>query len=291
VTGDDYGDTMPLPCRVGPSCESAGQPGLADVDGDGDLDLVAIDTPLGSTGRFAWFANDGRGGFGAASALLADDGAPLPCDSQSSAMALGDWNDDGRLDLLVATTQVHVHLGSARGFAKTGQPLGVRTHSGLAFADWTGDGKADLLLVENAQIVVRERVGATLGDPRAITAVHGDDGQVRLAVAATGRPRRPTLLIGETIHHPPVVPPAPAPEDEAMAATARAVLATIDAEWKRLNASKPPLDDAAAMARRQQRRDELHRWGEGPRAFLEGARQQAVTTKQSESRVRIVRSE
>ncbi|MGB3970095.1 MAG: VCBS repeat-containing protein, partial [Planctomycetota bacterium] len=171
--GEDFRDTETLPCTVGPSCESAGQPCLADVDGDGDLDLVAIDTPLGSTGRFAWFANDGRGDFAAAAALLADDGTALPCDGQSSAIALSDWNDDGRLDLLVATTEVHVHSGTARGFAKTGQALGVRTSSGMAVADWTGDGKADLLLIENGHVVVRERVGAALGEPRPITAVHG----------------------------------------------------------------------------------------------------------------------
>ncbi|MFY9344937.1 MAG: hypothetical protein WAT39_20760, partial [Planctomycetota bacterium] len=63
------------------------------------------------------------------------------------------------------------------------------------------------------------------------------------------------------------------------------------AEWRRLNASKPPLGDSAAMARRQQRRDELQRWGEGPRAFLEGVRQRAATRAKSVSRVRLVPSD
>mgnify|MGYP002378029015 CR=1 FL=1 len=288
TTGDDYGDTSPLTSVVGPSCESAGQPCLVDVDGDGDLDLVAIDTPLGSTGQFAWFANDGRGRFGAAAALLGDDGAPLPCDGSASAMALGDWNDDGRLDLLVAVTEVRVHLGSARGFATRGRALGVRTSSGMAFADWTGDGKADLLLVEGGNVVVRERAGDDLDAPRVITAVNGDPSQARLAVAATGSPRRPTLLLGETLHEPPAAPTKADAEAEVMAARAREVLAVIDAEWQRLNASKPPLDDPVAMAQRQKWRDELDRWGQAPRAFLEQVRQRATTTYPS--RVRVVRN-
>jgi hypothetical protein len=293
-TGNDFTDTVPLACAVGPSCESAGQPCLQDVDGDGDLDLVAIDTPLGGTGRFAWFANDGRGNFGAAAALLADDGTVLVCDGQSSAIALGDWNDDGRLDLLVAITQVHVHLGSARGFVKARQPLGVSTSSGMAFMDWTGDGKADLLLIENGHVVVRERSGRTVGDARPITAVNGDPGQVRLAAATMGTPPRATLLVGETMREPPNgAPAATAPEDEALAATARTVLGAIEAEWQRLNAVKPPLGDAAAMARRQQRRDELQRWSEGPRAYLEVARQRAAAAAKGAfaSQVRLVRSE
>jgi hypothetical protein len=287
-TGDDFGDTSPLAAVVGPSCESAGQPCLADVDGDGDLDLVAIDTPLGSTGRFTWFANDGRGGFGAAAALLGDDGAPLPCDGSASAMALSDWNDDGRLDLLVAVNQVRVHLGSERGFAAKGQPLGVRTSSGMAFADWTGDGKADLLLVENGNVVVRERAGDDLGEPRVVTAVNGDPSQARLAFAATGSPPRSTLLLGETLREPPVAPPKDGAEAEAIAVRAREVLAVIDAAWQQLNASKPPLDDPAAMAQRQRWREELERWGQAPRAFLDQARQRATTT--FTSRVRLVRS-
>ncbi len=290
-TADDFADTTPLPAVVGASCENAGQPCLADVDGDGDLDLVAIDTPLGGTGRFAWFANDGRGGFGPAASLLGDDGAPLPCDGQSSAMALGDWNDDGRLDLLVATNRVYVHLGSERGFATQRRELGVRTDGAMAFADWTGDGEPELLLVEDGSVVVRARVGQGLGDARPITKVMGDAGQARLAVALSGAPRRPTLLLGETLAAPAMDPLPATAEDLALAATARAVLAAIEAEWKLLNQSKPPLGDAEAMARRQRHREELEKWGREPRAFLERMRQQSGSARQYESRVRVVRNE
>jgi len=89
----------------------------------------------------------------------------------------------------------------------------------------------------------------------------------------------------------PEVLTSPTPEDAALAASAKAVLAAIDQEWQRLNASKPPRDDAPAMARRAQHRDALQKWGDGPRAFLEQARQRATPANKQESRVRVVRRE
>ena len=64
-----------------------------DVDGDGDLDLIELDTPR----TFYWFENtDGKGNFGPRMDLFSSNTLQF-----SSGTSLGDFNGDGLVDLFV----------------------------------------------------------------------------------------------------------------------------------------------------------------------------------------------
>lgn len=105
---------------------------LADVDGDGDADLLGA----GRTGAFLWL-NQGDGAFVAAPSFPTLDAAILtilPCD----------LDVDGDLDLFLACSgQDHVLLNDGRGgFADT--PALLPVHDGRSFAAASGDVNGDL---------------------------------------------------------------------------------------------------------------------------------------------------
>ncbi|MEP7380166.1 MAG: FG-GAP-like repeat-containing protein [Gemmatimonadota bacterium] len=109
----------------------------ADLDGDGALDLVAIDEQRGVTLYFG----DGSGAFSTGTPL--DDGTATPY-----ALALGDLNGDGRVDVIVghveAPTTIHFNDGSGRHFRAVTVGDGRGTVYGFAIGDLDGDGLADL---------------------------------------------------------------------------------------------------------------------------------------------------
>ena len=109
-----------------------------DVDNDGDLDLAVanghvMDTihlfedGIGYAQPNLLFTNDGRGQFEDASAQA---GSAFVRPRVSRALAVGDWDDDGRLDLLVTNTNDGVDLFANRidsghhwiGFRLKGSP-------------------------------------------------------------------------------------------------------------------------------------------------------------------------
>ncbi|MEN8165069.1 MAG: CRTAC1 family protein, partial [Acidobacteriota bacterium] len=91
---------------------------LADFDNDGDLDLaianghvvdnITLFEPDNSYGqRNRLLLNDGRGVF---SDVSNDSGEPWNETRVSRALTTGDWNNDGRLDLLIANTNDRFQL-------------------------------------------------------------------------------------------------------------------------------------------------------------------------------------
>lgn len=116
---------------------------LADVDGDGDRDIIGAD----SGGAIYVFQNDGAGNIGPA--IIADDGSQW--DSVKS-MAIGDLNKDGRKDLVIAADKflddlVVTFLGEASGqLAQYSQNL-TNYPQDVDVGDIDGDGNDDVVLV------------------------------------------------------------------------------------------------------------------------------------------------
>ncbi len=121
---------------------------VADIDGDGRVDLALM--TRSSTGAHAvtFAINDGRGG------LRPTTGLQFPM--TPIAIEAADLNADGQLDLAIAATPaagtrddpaVHLLLGRGQGQFIAGAVATKVRPAGLWIADITGDGALDLLVL------------------------------------------------------------------------------------------------------------------------------------------------
>jgi VCBS repeat-containing protein len=112
-------------------------PYAADIDGDGDLDLVQ---PYFNSPTRLWLNN----GFG----HFVDNGT---VGGNSPHLAVGDLDGDGDVDLAIhGSTNTVIWLNNGQGsFVTNGAPLGFGTSAGMRLADMDGDGSLDLLILES----------------------------------------------------------------------------------------------------------------------------------------------
>jgi hypothetical protein len=131
-------------------CNSRDALALGDVDGDGDLDLIAQGTDNTSTPRLLLFLNDGTG-------TLVQQPDIFGPGLFQGAVALGDVDGDGDLDLAAsgqdssgAERFLIFSNNGAGGFTLTQQPRGVNTGyfqgSSLVFGDVDSDGDLDIVI-------------------------------------------------------------------------------------------------------------------------------------------------
>jgi hypothetical protein len=131
---------------------------VADFDGDGQQDLATVDNDLSSVSADV-LLGDGSGGFAAPTAFATG--------AYSRAVAVGDFNDDGKPDLVTANeyvNEVRVRLNSSSGGVLSFAP---RTHHStgelpysVAVGDFDGDGRQDLVTAN----AVGDSVSVLLGD-------------------------------------------------------------------------------------------------------------------------------
>lgn len=119
--------------------------GFADLDGDGDPDIVLIGAATGSVGIFE---NDGTGTF-----IDRSQFNGIPTLPEGSAFVAGDYDSDGDLDLYF--TQIglrNVLLRNNGGFQftdlfETANVGGSGASESACFGDYNGDGRLDLYVV------------------------------------------------------------------------------------------------------------------------------------------------
>ena len=151
-----------------------------DYDRDGDLDLFLANQ---SGNPDELWRNDGDG-FSNVAPVLGMDRPGRPEDEGSVGCAIGDYDNDGNLDIFVASYGINVLWrgrddGSFKDVAdETG--VGIRNHAvGAAFGDWDNDGFPDLAMMgyegTPGQLVPHDSLFHNIGGKRFVNVLARED--------------------------------------------------------------------------------------------------------------------
>jgi hypothetical protein len=195
------GPGSPLPAGSFPQAVAA-----ADLDGDGRIDLVTANF---ASNNVTVLLGNGQGGFAQA------DGSPVDVGSGPTAIAVGDFDQDGSLDLAVTnlvSSTVTILLGNGQGqFSQaSGSPIAVRGGPlSVAVGDFNADGKPDLatanggdsvtILLGNGQGQFDQAAGSPIrveGGPTAVAVGDFDGDASSDLLVASGLANSVTILLG-----------------------------------------------------------------------------------------------
>jgi len=132
--------------ETGVSYDAGYQPtaiAAGDINGDGKIDLVVADY---ATYNVSLFLGNGDGTFQSPTAITMYGNVGI------GSVAVGDFNGDGRADLLVGGSDLSILLGNGDGTFQWPLTSGPYAYS-AAMADFNGDGKTDLALGDNYSTV------------------------------------------------------------------------------------------------------------------------------------------
>lgn len=167
------GDGTFTTANAGLTGVSEGSSSVADVNGDGDVDLLITGEDESGDPSATLYLGDGQGGFAEANAGLSGVGG--------GSTSIGDVNNDGHVDLLIAGSDasfnptVALYLGSDGGtFDETDAGLTPLEDPATGMADLDGDGNLDLVTAGKGP------------DGDATATVHLGDGQGGFTEAGTG---------------------------------------------------------------------------------------------------------
>lgn len=171
----------------------------ADINGDGNIDLVAVSGNLADV-----LLGDGAGGFTRAT------NAPYSTDGNTAeAVTVADVNGDGKPDILVtnfSSNNLSVLLGDGAGnfSAATLFPTGGLHPYSVAVADVNGDGNADAVIAnfdsDNVSVLLGNGTGAftPAADSPFLT---GGNGAIFTTVADVNGDGRPDLIVSNYSTH------------------------------------------------------------------------------------------
>ena len=199
---------------------------MGDIDGDGDLDLLALTVQIYGSAMVHVRFNDGTGTFSGSSSYIVSTGVEGRVDFARE-VVLGDVDNDGDLDFLVprqGDNAVFVFRNDGRGVFSPGSQVDVGNDpQSVAVGDIDGDGDLDLATADRLSnaVSVRTNDGAglfsgTTALPVGVqpgTVAMGDidaDGDLDLLVANTNSGTMSVLLnSGTGTFTPPVFNPTP----------------------------------------------------------------------------------
>jgi hypothetical protein len=121
--------------------------GLADVDGDHDLDVVVV---IDEPGNIYWFANPGQKSLESEwsqKTLIGITDAGPPPDSYVKDLCIADFNRDGQLDVVARThRKVFLFYQKSPSYWIASRGISIHPHEGMDIGDLDGDGDVDIVL-------------------------------------------------------------------------------------------------------------------------------------------------
>jgi hypothetical protein len=143
---------------------------VGDFNGDGVADLaVATSSQFGGSDGVSVLLSNGNGTFQA---------RRFNAGNYPNAVAVGDFNGDGRLDLAVAGTTMSVLLGNGDGSFQAPQNVNAGDYpSAMAVGDFNGDGLADLAVANgttNVSILLNDGAWAAASPTAFVNGVKGN---------------------------------------------------------------------------------------------------------------------